>query len=110
MSRSAHQANQARRSLGVGGLQDCRTEFQRRATDEIDLIVLDADTLGFIEVKVPAQRGPLPPSSQLTGWAGSEEEAKSLSIAASCRDRPVRFDVITLSRQAQQMELLEEAF
>ncbi len=79
----------------------------RAGRGELDLVVLDRETVVFVEVKFRAERDPAGPLAAV-GAKKREDTARAAARWLAARrlfDRPVRFDVIGLTWASEGTEL-----
>jgi len=86
----------------------------RAAGAEIDVVAMDGDTLVFVEVKTRTGSGAGRPEESVHGLK-QHRIRRAAAIFASNRamnERPMRFDVVAISRAAGrwQLEIIKDAF
>ena len=82
---------------------------------ELDLICADGRTIVFVEVKTQTNRDHLDPEQRLTGTKRLRmiRAARSFVACKKLADRPLRFDVVTVTLQPEgdpQIEHFPDAF
>lgn len=82
---------------------------------ELDLICADGRTIVFVEVKTQSNRDYLDPEQRLTRHKRQRmiRAARSFVAHKKLADRPLRFDVVTVTLQAEgdpQIEHFPDAF
>ena len=86
----------------------------RAAGAEIDVIAWDGDTLVFIEVKTRIRLGAGPPEESVHGLKQNHIRRAAAVYARihAMEDRPMRFDVVAVSRPdgRWRLEIIKDAF
>jgi putative endonuclease len=86
----------------------------RAAGAEIDIVALDRDTLVFVEVKTRRGMGAGRPEDSVHGLKQHRirRAAAIFARARAMEERPIRFDVVAVSRPAGrwQIEIIKDAF